>query len=335
VSVLVTGATGFLGGYVVGRLIERTNEDVVCIVRGADPQARLDAALAPLGVSGATAVAGDLSSDDLDVDMTGVTAIVHCAADVRFDRSLEAARAINVGGVRRLVELARRAPRLERFVHVSTAYVGGTHVGRFHEADLDVGQGFRNTYEQSKFEAEQLVRAAGLPVRVVRPSIVVGESTTGWTSSFNVLYPPLRALSRGLVARVPADPQAIVDVVPVDHVADVVLTALLFEDAAETMHAVASDGALRAADLASAAAGVLGRPVPVLDPDDSDLPPGGLEIYAPYFTVRTRFDAARVRELGLSPRPLREYLPHLLAFAEEARWGKRMLPRTGQAIAIV
>jgi long-chain acyl-CoA synthetase len=327
VSTLVTGATGFLGGYVVARLLERVGEDVVCVVRGADPQARLDAALAPLTDRRAVAVAGDLSSGDLDVDMTDVRAIVHCAADVRFDRSLEDAREINVGGVRRLVDLARRAPRLERFVHVSTAYVGGTHEGRFYEHDLDVGQGFRNTYEQSKFEAEQLVRASGLPVRVVRPSIVVGESTTGWTSSFNVLYPPLRALSRGLVARVPADPQAIVDVVPVDHVADVVLTALLFEDAPDTLHAVASDDALRAADLAAAAAGVLGRPVPVLDPDDSDLPPGGLEIYAPYFTVRTRFDAARVRERGLAPRPLKEYLPLLLSFADEARWGKRVLVR--------
>ena len=79
----------------------------------------------------------------------------------------------------RSLELARKAPALERFVHVSTAYVGGTHTGRFDEDDLDVGQGFRNTYEQSKFEAEQVVRASGLPVRVVRPSIVVGESTYG------------------------------------------------------------------------------------------------------------------------------------------------------------
>jgi long-chain acyl-CoA synthetase len=295
-------------------------------VRGDDPQGRLDAALEPLGVR-AQAVGGDLSSDALDVDMSDVTAIVHCAADVRFDRPLDEARSINVAGVERLIGLARRAPRLERFVHVSTAYVAGDREGRFHEDSLDVGQGFRNTYERSKFEAEQLVRASGLPVRVVRPSIVVGESTTGWTSSFNVLYPPLRALARGLVQRIPADPDAIVDVVPVDHVTDVIMAALHGEGEGDTLHAVAADGALRAADLAGTAAALLGQPQPELDPSGADLPPGGLEVYAPYFTVRTRFDATRARALGLAPPPLPEYLPRLLTFADDARWGKRSLPR--------
>ena len=55
--------------------------------------------------------------------------------------------------------LAQQRGGLDRYAQVSTAYVAGTHTGRFTEDDLDVGQGFRNTYEQSKFESEQLVRA--------------------------------------------------------------------------------------------------------------------------------------------------------------------------------
>ena len=309
-TVLVTGATGFLGGYLLRRL---DDVDVVALVRGPDAQARLD---------GVPVIEGDL--------ITGVprlpediTTIVHCAASVSFTLPLEQARAINVEGTKRLLEAAAALPSLKRFVHVSTAYVAGTHDGAFREGDLDVGQGFRNTYERTKLEAERAVRASGLPVRVVRPSIVVGESTTGWTSSFNVLYPPLQALARGLVRRVPADPQAIVDVVPVDHVADVILAAMRWATGPDTLHAVAGDGALRAGELAALAASELNMPTPELDPLGSDLPPGGLEVYAPYFTVRTRFDASRTRALGLAPPPLPHYLGRILSFAQEARWGKR------------
>ena len=105
---------------------------------------------------------------------------------------------------------ARRAGRrqlggLERYAQVSTAYVAGTHAGRFCECDLDVGQGFNNSYEQSKFESEQLVRSCpDLPFTILRPSIVVGDRNSGWTAAFNVLYWPLRALARGLFPAVPA-----------------------------------------------------------------------------------------------------------------------------------
>ncbi len=334
-SVLVTGATGFVGGYVVARLLEETGEEVVCVVRGADPAARLDAALTPLVAprlrGRARAVGGDLAAGPLEVDVAGVTHVVHCAANVQFDQPLEAARAVNVAGARAVAELAERAPRLQRVVHVSTAYVGGTSPGTFGEDQLDVGQRFRNAYEQSKFEAEGVMRSFALPLRVVRPSIVVGESTTGWTSSFNVLYPPLRAMSRGLVDRVPADPEAIVDVVPVDHVADAVLAALSPEPvgpgSADTLHAVAGEGALTAGALVEVAARVMGREAPVLDPAIEGLPPGGLEVYAPYFTVRTGFGAERARALGLRPPDLGAYMDRLLAFAERARWGKTVLPR--------
>ena len=62
-----------------------------------------------------------------------------------------------------MIELAREiaaAGALRRIVHVSTAYVGGRHAGRFGEPDLDLGQEFRNTYEHSKYEAEQLLRGS-------------------------------------------------------------------------------------------------------------------------------------------------------------------------------
>ena len=324
-TVLVTGATGFLGSYVAARMLGEGAE-VLALVRGDDPQARLDAVLAPLGASGARAIPGDLTGD---VELPrSVTAIVHCAADVRFDRPLEDARAINVDGTRRLLAAASALPSLERLVHVSTAYVAGRDPRRFGEDDGDRGQAHRNTYEQTKLEAEGVVRASGLPARIVRPSIVVGDSATGWTSSFNVLYHPLQAYARGLVTRLPADPHCVVDVVPVDHVADVVMAALHPRCHARTLHAVAGDDALTASELAALASRVLGRPPLALVDAKTLAGEGGeildaLDAYYPYFTVRGRFDAARARELGLRPPRLEDYFERLIEYARAARWGRR------------
>src|SRR5206468_2341717 len=147
---------------------------------------------------------------------------------ISFDQPLEEARRINVEGTQRVLDFADRCrdrgAGLRRLVHVSTAYVAGDHEGEFREDQLEVGQGFRNSYERTKFEAEKLVRARSprLPVTIVRPSIVVGERSSGWTSSFNVLYPPLKAFARGALPLLPARHSTPVDVVPVDYVADAV-----------------------------------------------------------------------------------------------------------------
>ena len=83
---------------------------------------------------------------------------------------------MNVEGTRRVLEFARSCARLDRFSYVSTAYVAG-EPAVFREAELAVNQRFRNRYERSKFEAEVALRSegAGLPVQILRPSIVVGE----------------------------------------------------------------------------------------------------------------------------------------------------------------
>src|SRR4029079_13588380 len=79
---------------------------------------------------------------------------------------------------------------------------------------------FRNSYERSKHEAEALVRSSTLPWTIARPSLVGGESTTGWTASFNALYGPLAGFAAGASPVLPARRRSPVDVVPVDYVAD-------------------------------------------------------------------------------------------------------------------
>jgi long-chain acyl-CoA synthetase len=321
-SILVTGATGFLGAYVTARLVER-GEDVVALVRGDDPQARLDAAAGP----GARALAGDLTRvPELPAH---VETVLHCAADVSFTNPLAQARAVNVEGTRRLLAAASCLPSLERFVHVSTAYVAGTHEGEFGEADGDVAPSFRNTYEQSKREAERLVAASGLPVRIVRPSIVVGDSRTGWTSSFNVIYAPLQAFARGLIDVVPADPDALVDIVPVDHVADVIDAAL--QSPEPVLHAVAAEHALTTRALAELASTAFGRPVPRFAAEAGDAA-AALAAYNPYFSVKTRFRADRTRALGLAPPAPADYFDAILDYAQRTRWGRRPLDLRAPAL---
>jgi long-chain acyl-CoA synthetase len=351
-SILLTGATGFLGGELLVRLIEQTDRDIITLVRAEDDDAaaaRLDATLALLLPPEAIepgrvrAVAAHLDQPGLGMDQTrrdllvaGVDTIVHCAASVQFTLPLEEARAINVGGTRAMLDLAQRAPALERFVHVSTAFVAGDRPGPYRESEGDVGQPCRNTYEQTKLEAEQHVLASGLPaVSILRPSIVVGDSRTGWTPAFNVIYWPLRAFARGLFPVVPGDPDARVDIVPVDTVADALLELADGPARSGTFHVVAGEDAPTAQRLTELAAQAFDAPLPeFVRPGTAPDVEQRAGAFLPYFRVRGTFGADTARALGFTPPALESYLPILLRYADQARWGKRALPRWSPGAAL-
>ena len=330
--VLLTGATGFLGMEVLVRLLERTDRDVVCVVRASDAdaaQARLDGVLRQLYGDGShysgrvQALPGDLTAG-VEAPDTEIEIVCHCAASIAFDLPLDEARAINVEGTRTMLALAQ-ATGARRFVHVSTAYVAGTHVGEFGEDML--GTEFRNTYEQTKSEAERLVsEVAGMEVAIARPSIVMGESDTGWTPAFNVLYWPLRAFARGLFEQVPARPDGRVDVVPVDYVADGIFK-LIESDATGTFNLVSGAHAATVDELSELACAHFDRPrPPYVDTGEfgaSTADEHGA-VYLPYFDMEVVFDDSRTREqLGLRAPRLRSYFDTLMDYADAARWGKR------------
>jgi thioester reductase-like protein len=353
-AILLTGATGFLGMDALARLIERDGdgEQIVVLVRArddADARERLRAVLArlydepPAAAARVRAVRGDLlqpglslSQADRDQLIASVDRIIHCAASISFELPLEEAREINVEGVARMIELAREiaaAGSLTRFVHVSTAYVSGRHAGEFSEGDLDVGQEFRNTYERSKNEAERLLgEASDLPIAIGRPSIVVGDRTSGWTPVFNVLYWPMRAFERGLLDEVPAREDSIVDFVPVDYVTDGILALLDDEGAEGTYNLVAGAQALSAGELVELHSTVTGRaPVRFVAQETTAGLPAGAETFVPYFDVHCRFDDTRARGLleraGAERPDPRDYLGRLIAYAHRTSWGKRPISR--------
>jgi len=359
-AILLTGATGFLGMDTLARLLERGGqEQVVALVRAEDragAQERLRAVLAqlydqpPPGAQRVSAVRGDLLAPGLGLTaadrerlVASVDRIVHCAASISFELPLARARAINVDGTARVLELAREIAargRLRRVVHVSTAYVSGCHEGEFGERDLELGQRFRNTYERSKHEAELLVRDAsaadGLPLAVARPSIVVGHRGSGWTPAFNVLYWPMRAFERGLLKEVPARADSIVDIVPVDYVTDGILALLDDERAHGAYNLVAGERALSAGELVQLHAAACGREPVRLVGSGVELP-AGAETFVPYFDVRCCFGDARAKRLlaraGVEKPDPRDYLAQLIAYARLARWGKRPVSRQASFVA--
>lgn len=338
-AIVMTGATGVVGMEVLARLLERGEDDVIVLLRAADQEAA-DARLAdtlarlwdtPPVAPRVRAVCADITAARLGLsaaDRRAIAAsadrVIHCAAAVGFDQPLPDALAVNVLGTQRVLELAHGMPHLVRMVHVSTAFVGGCTDGTFHETDLVQGQSFRNTYEQTKHLAERLVAGSGLPVTIARPSIVVGDTTTGWTPAFSALYLPLRAFARGLLDHVPADPEGIVDAVPLDYVAGSIVHLLEAPEAeGNTYNLVAGDRFARVGDVLGLAQERFAQPAPTFAPLRIG---GGTEALVPYFDVKTQFDDTQARALlepvGLSSAPLDALFERLMDYAEATRWGR-------------
>jgi thioester reductase-like protein len=133
-------------------------------------------------------VTGDVCAMDLGL-ATGeyhalaaeITTIHHLAGTYYWGVDAATARRINVGGTRGIVDFAADCRRLRRLVHWSTVQVSGRRHGVVLEDELDVGQRFHNHYEATKLAAELIARDAmrKMPVTIVRPGIIVGDSRTG------------------------------------------------------------------------------------------------------------------------------------------------------------
>jgi long-chain acyl-CoA synthetase len=368
-ATVVTGATGFLGRELLGALLTSPGERVVTPLRPSRSEsaaarvARLLEAVLPdperrAGAAGRViAVETDLAADDpglgeaLQRAVDGLpTRVIHGAASVAFDLPLADARRINVDGTRRMLEAAEPladAGLLTRFAYVSTAFVAGMREGTVYEHELDVGQAFTNSYEQTKCEAEQLVRdrQARLPVTVFRPSIVAGRASSGETSSFRVLYWPLKVFARRLVLCIPGERDALFDIVPVDFVVDALLHVLEREDSAGGSYHLTAGSEVTLDQMVRLAAEIFEvrrvppyvsprRLYPLLRPLLALTLVGRFrrvmqvgDVYVPYLSKRLVFDnrATRAALQGSSLRmpDLDAYLKTILGYAKATDFGRR------------
>ena len=203
---LLTGATGLLGRYLMRDLMEKGVQLAVLVrpSRRKAPELRIEAAMRyweqQLGrkLPRPVVLAGDISLPDFGLSPAQIKwaaencdGMLHNAASLSFvttGRDAEPWRS-NVGGTRNAIEFCRQA-NIRKFFHVSTAYVAGKRLDRVYENELDVGQEFGNCYEESKVEAETLVREATNfdSVTFFRPGIIIGDSVTGMTTTYHNIY---------------------------------------------------------------------------------------------------------------------------------------------------
>ncbi len=207
---LLTGSTGLLGSYLLRDSL-CAGRRVAVLVRSsiAEPaRQRIESILArweqELGhaLPRPPVLEADLCEGDLGLDSAALNwiarncvSVIHNAASLSFEanpRTGEPYRS-NVEGTRNVLELCRKTG-IRQFHHVSTAYVCGLRTGRVLESELDVGQTLGNDYEKSKVQAEKMVREADFldPPTIYRPAIIIGDSTTGYTTTFHGFYTPLK-----------------------------------------------------------------------------------------------------------------------------------------------
>ena len=211
--VFLTGGTGLLGSYLIRDLL-RAGEKLAVLVR----QTRFESAVSrienlvahweqhaghalprPVVLEGNLSEAGlGLSAEATKWAAENCESILHNAASLTFHADSPEGEPwrSNLHGTRHVLEFARET-KLREFHHVSTAYVCGLRQDLVLESELDVGQKHGNDYEISKFQAEQLVREADHldSVTVYRPAIILGDSQTGYTTTFHGFYVPLKLVS--------------------------------------------------------------------------------------------------------------------------------------------
>ena len=191
-SYFVTGATGFVGRFLVSKLLERKGNakapSMIYVLVRKDSQKKLDATAKKMGwdMKRIVPVVGDMTAAKCGVSAAQVRTLsgkvrhfFHLAAIYDLSASAESQRAANVDGTQHALDLAA-AIQAGCFHHTSSIAAAGLYQGVFREDMFDEAEGLDDPYLRTKHDSEGLVRnEKRIPWRVYRPGMVVGHSQTG------------------------------------------------------------------------------------------------------------------------------------------------------------
>jgi len=369
-SILLTGATGFLGHYLLSEILRNTRAHCRLLITppmDRDCQ-RLTRLLRDLDIdfeqqlaSGRISFLAGRLPDTLDATgLDGVDCVIHAAASTSFRRNgAGEPYRTNVDGTRALLNRAAEAG-VKHFVFVSTAYVGGRRSGILPRALLDGPEAGANDYERSKWEAEAAVaawRTPGRRVTICRPSILIGDWRSGRATTFGGVYLLARAVSllakavdedvtidrAAMPLRIMGRPDTPLNVIPVCAAARRTLECALDVDNDFAVHHVVNPRPPTAAQikawlenyfrLGGGSFTDLNWPWPDATRFEEAFYAAG-EPVRDYFVRDLRFeDAALSSSTTDSASVDEDHFMRCLSFAESAAWGRRASPRPANAHA--
>ncbi len=362
---LVTGATGFIGRFVVAELLQQPDCVVHALVRKGSEH-KLDQIRQQLGSNGQRlrALSGDLTQPGLGLSRADqqrlrgkIRHLYHLAAIYDLQADADSQQQANVEGTRHALQAARTL-QVDCFQHASSIAVAGLYPGQFTEAMFEEGTDFNNPYFLTKHLAEKCVRdEADVPYRIYRPSMVVGDSRSGAMDKIDGPYYIFRLLE--LVGRfvpawapLPGLEGGQFNIVPVDYVAKAMVHIAHQPDLDGQCFFLTDDRHYSLAELINLIAEVSGLPgfrwaipnraldklpastIPTLARQwwmkkfllSLDIAPDALG----FITYKTTFDRSNAAKAlagsGISPPPLPEYLPRLWQY-----WRQHLSPQRPQA----
>lgn len=166
-----------------------------------------------------------LNVQEYEMICKSINEIFHIGALTSFNCSLDRLRHVNLIGTKNMMDLAMNCIELNKFNYISTVFVAGNYGGIFTEDDLFVNQDFNNYYEQSKFEAEDLINQyykQNLIVLTFRPGVICGDWIYGDGNINGLLYQFIHLLHLELIEYLPIAPFASLNILPCDVAAEMI-----------------------------------------------------------------------------------------------------------------